>query len=193
MLTLNLLPKTAKDQIRFEKSKRFIVFAGVSVFLSITLFGALLFSTKLYIDIQADPLIKDVEEAQTKYETQKAMELEKDIKLLRARIVQVGNIQSDSVDWLSFFTEFSRLPLEGVTIKSISIGVDNNKDTKQEFIGLRKVILAGHATSRDQGLLVFEDAIQESPDFENLVSPSTNYTRDRDIDFTLTFYIIENK
>jgi len=192
MLALNLLPDQAKEYIRNKKNKRFVTVVGFSVFSILILYGALLFATKIYIDIQLAPLQDEVTREREREEAHQAVELEKEIQLLRSRITQLKDIQESAVKWHSVFVEFSTLPLEGITLKSITVSKDESSSSVGEGVkGLRKVLLAGHAVTRDESLLRFEDAIRENPLFVNLISPSVNHIKARDIDFTLTFFISE--
>lgn len=180
MLTLNLLPPKEKRELRFETNRRFAMFAGVSGLMVLSIFAILLFSTKLYIDIQLEPLEGAIHEERERAEAKRTEEIEKEIQKAREQISHIAAIQQGIFYWSSILKEISRFPLEGIIFSSIALGESGAE---------KNVKIVGYAEDRDHALLGLEEAIKSHPRFYDLDSPSSNWIKERDINFVFSFKI----
>lgn len=180
MLILNLLPPKEKQELMFERNRRFVMFVGVSMFMVFLVFTVLLFSTKLYIDIQLEPFEMAIREERERAETKRTEEIEKEIQKAREQISRITAIQQGISPWSPILKEISRFPLDGIVLSSIALGESGEE---------RNVKIVGYAEDRDHALLGLEEAIKSHPRFYDLDSPSSNWIKERDINFVFSFKI----
>lgn len=184
MLKLNLLSSKQKEELEWEKNRRLAVFSAGVLFILLTFFALLLYSGIFYINIQLEPIETEIEVESAREETQAAKDLEKNIQVFIRRLSSLHEIQENGDDYALLLRELALLPPDDVVVGTITVTETTGKESS-----VGAVRIAGHAETRNQ-VIEFEDAIKQNAHFGNLDSPFSNKNKERDIDFTFTFDII---
>lgn len=179
MLTLNLLPEQYKKAYTMEIRMRFVVFIFISLAVILIVLSALIFSTYLFLKIQANSLQGALDAQKQAASAQPIASLEKDIKSLNAKISVLAKSKSEIFPIAPALEKISLLIKQGAYLKSISL--DN---------ATGKVIIAGFAATRDLVLNLNSDL--SAGDFvkrDSVQNPIQNILKDKKIDFSFDFQL----
>jgi len=177
MIKINLLPAKAKQELSLKNLKRCIVVIGV-FFISLCLLFAI-FLIIIYLVLHS---------AQT--ETQhsnslfsQAQELEEQVHSLNQELSGLINKQLERVDQIQQEQQKSSWVLQ----KLSQISPANTRLSLLE-IEKQKVKIAGFAKTRKSALL-FQQILEQEPQFINLDSPLSNFVKQKNINFFFSFDI----
>lgn len=181
MIKINLLPPQYKTEIEGRKYK-FPIFALLFLSLAILILsiGIILIAQNLqkntlfafenqniayenYLDTDGNKLIED------------------DIKEIESLSGIVSQVLDNRYEWLDILLEINEKLVPGITIRSMSVEKSENK-----------IEMAGFAAGR-QDLLNFEQQLEDSDYFENIILPSSNLISPINISFKLSFNVSEEK
>ncbi|MFH0852676.1 MAG: PilN domain-containing protein [bacterium] len=175
MIKLNLLPPDEKKEIASRNALRRIIAFGSGTLFFIFIFLMLLGSVWLYLSIQLNSIGDLLAKAETNPESQSVQEIKKEVEGINSRLQYLNKLQGQENDYSEKLAKISELIPAGIILKNIS-ATD------------KKISLQGNAASRE-ALLLFEGALNTSPDFKNLDSPLSNFLKETDIEFTFMFEI----
>lgn len=179
MLTLNLLPEHYKAEYALEKSRRLMMFFGVSLCFISAMFLALLYSTHVFLVIQEESLNEALGTRQQAEIGKKLSTLKEQTSTLNAKIGRVKSAYGEVRAHAQVVEGVALLAKPGIYIKSLSLDAQT-----------RTVMLAGFADTRDL-VLAFGDALAKSEFAEpnTLASPITNILKEKSVEYSFTFML----
>jgi len=177
MLTLNLLPPQEKEFLRLEKMSRSAIFVGRLFLFLVCIFAVLLAVTWLYLSAQVQAMNGLVSAGEGGSSSLVARELGAKITDANQKIKLLSDLQN------------SRVPVVDV-LKNLAMAVspEIRFDSIQFDIKKKKVVLTGHASTREQ-LVAFQGKLEGCPLFSEIKSPVSNFIKSEDIDFNFSFSI----
>lgn len=175
MLTLNLLPPEEKKKIQGIQAQRKILGLGGMGLIFILVFLTLLSSIWLFLAIQQNSAETIHQNIQADHQNASFQELENKIKQINERLSYAESLNEHP---LSYPLALERLvALAPSEIKFTSLSFNQNKASLDGFAPVR------------QSLLVFKDALSQSPHFGSIDMPLTNFLKQADTDFIVNFEI----
>ncbi|RJQ30817.1 hypothetical protein C4572_03585 [Candidatus Parcubacteria bacterium] len=172
---MNLLPEENKILYKREYFRRLIVTGGF--FASVLLFSAALALIPVYFFITSYGATLKKEEAHFAERKDKiaSLDLEADIKKINRRIKFIGSGETEKLS--SLFGRVIEKRNSGMAITSLAF-----KQGEMESPG--KMTIMGHAARREQ-LISFENHLKREFGDQKVVSPISNLTKDKDLDFVI--------
>jgi Tfp pilus assembly protein PilN len=178
---INLLPSQAKKELEIERKTRIITILG-SLFLIFLIFlGILLFSVKIYILSQIESQKTLVALESSYVDTPQVKELEKNITDANQKISSLILFYENQVDLTEVLEKISFLSPLNVYLADFNYQKEKNLIT-----------LEGFAETRED-FLEFKKSLEAEKEFSNLYSPISNLVKPTDIDFYITFNLVEGQ
>lgn len=175
MITLNLLPPEEKQKIESVQAQRRILSLASAGLTLILIFLAFLSSIWLFLTVQlnsADLVFKNI---QASSQNEVFKKLESEIKQINEKLDRSEALKKGSRHY-SFALE-KLTELSSYDIKFTSLSVSENK-----------ISLSGLTASRE-ALLAFKDSLSQSPYFDKINMPLSNFLKQTDINFSVSFEI----
>lgn len=174
---INLLPPLEKEKIHSALLKKQVNSLGMLVITVLVGSSIFILNTMVFLKIQARELRQSLSSESLSAEAQEARSLEDTIKNLNALAAKYGRFKSDGVSATDIFSNIEALTPPGAGLTAMSV------DALE-----KKIALSGQAETRDD-VVALENRLKNSPFFERVESPLSNYLDKRDADFSFTFYI----
>ena len=170
MLCINLLPEQEKKTIAFEQWQRIIRFFGISVSMVLLIGIALLAPSYLPLYFQRNALQYSLAIQQDAAKRIHANTIAQDslrIKSIISSLRPYSDIQNNALTLFDLLLTHQ----SGIIITSFSIDKSAH------------VSLAGNASTRNN-LLLFEQRLRDSAQFQDIASPLANIIQEANINFT---------
>ena len=180
--TLNLLPSEDKKRIGRQRFTRFFIYVNVNIAIFLIIGIVLLLPTYFFLFFQNRGAQEFLAMQQQTTKTEQARELETRIQQTNATLERLQtkyNLAQYSLSE-SLANIVAKAPI-GITLTFLSFEKETNH-----------VALRGHALTRGD-LLQFISIIREHPSFHDVESPVENILRDKNISFTLSFTVRNDK
>ena len=181
MKTINLLPKTKQQELRWEgvlHSLTVVIWISVASFAVVMLVQ---YATKLFLDYQTKSVQNQI--AQLNQQVSK-----QDNATLKLKIKNINNVISDYLSlaaaapkWSQVLKAFAKLPPQGIYINSFAVSVPT-----------KAVLISGFAPTREKVIELYNNILQDSQDFYNIDYPLENVAQPTNITFHFTFYVRDN-
>jgi Tfp pilus assembly protein PilN len=166
MITLNLIPPTAKRNLKLTQVYKIIKDLIIFI-LFLTIFVAIiLLLIKMALQNNFNKVVTE-STLTTKY----ANIFNKDVKKFNEYLSAVDKIQQDYIPWSKFLVNLTKLIPENINIKNLDI--DSNK-----------ISITGWAKSRDE-LLLFKNNLENSELFNGVNIPLENLLQKDNVDFNI--------
>ncbi|MDP2676325.1 MAG: hypothetical protein Q8O83_01420 [bacterium] len=180
---INLLPEKAKHGLREERFARFLIVCGVTVSLIVSGGMFLLWIPWITLVLQEHELEKQLRVAQQSPLLMHVEEIEGRLSLLNDRLDAYERNQ-DEILIASRSIDAVRAHVGGgISLLFFSYTRSHGAGSAPQF--------SIEGVARDRGALVaFSDALDAEPMIENVRSPISNFLKESNIVFTLTFEII---
>lgn len=175
---LNLLPPKQRKELRLNLLNQAIAFSGIAIILVILVLALLLLLSWTFLRVNLEEVNKDLFFQQTKAETKEIDGLEKKVKTLNASLIFLDKIQKEQSKSSLFLENLAKDVSSGIQIKNFSMDKSG------------KINLRGYALTRDV-LLTFKNILEEASYVSNFEFPLSNLTKAEDIDFYLSFELVD--
>ncbi len=175
MITLNLLPPDEKQKIESAQAQRKILSLGGAALILILVFLALLSFIWLFLAIQknsADLIYKNI---QANSQSEAFKNFESEAKKLNEKLSRADALVESSNHYSAALKKLTELAPQD--IKFVTFSASQNK-----------VNLEGFAASRDS-LMAFKDSLSQSLYFDKVDMPLSNFLKQTNIDFFVSFEI----
>lgn len=178
MKTINLLPKTKQQELRYE-----IILHGLWVVVSLSLLSFALvflvqFATKFYLQYENYSIKDEVAQLQAQVNKQQNTEIKAKIEAVNNLVSDYQNLAGSSPHWSKVIKAFAPLPPAGLKISSFSIDSVN-----------RTVNINGLSPTRDLVILLYNNILKDSNDFYGIDYPLENVANPVNVSFHFTFNI----
>ena len=185
---INLLPPQEKQKLKAERKKRMTIILWFLVMFSVGLLVLLLFSVKVYLKTQ-------IIAGQDVLANSQGSE-ESGIDLLRERVKKandaITNLRGFYQDKI-YFSEINQrvaelLPSDAY-LTIFSVGAFTREEDKKVESGY-KFSLSGYAPARET-LFAFKNNLEKENRFQNVYFPPVNWVKPTDVEFFVTFEILD--
>jgi len=173
MIEFNLLPPEEKAEINSQKDFKKVLVWGSFSLIFVLIFLAMLSSIWLYLLIQLNSIQSIVNEMEASSQNKTFNDIKKEIDDANQRMQSFDKLQIQGKQYSFYWQKLTESAISGITLKHALIN-----DTK--------VVIEGRAATREI-LLSFKDALKNSAYFQNLNIPLSNFLKQNNIDFSLTF------
>ena len=169
MLTLNIIPKSLKDEIKLQ-----ITYLKLKNLLAFLLFLALIYSTafvalSFVLEMHSINLVH-----RTNIATRSNDDFSKQVRSINSDVGIVESIQSGYTEWSYMMENLMKTIPRDISISQFTA----NKNTNL-------VTINGLARTRDS-LLDLKELLEASPNYENVEFPIKNLLQKENINFTIT-------
>lgn len=173
MITLNLLPPEEKRELKSQQMLRRISVFGASSLLYIVVFLVLLSTVRWSLQIQLkaiEEISKKIEESDQNRDFQK---FKQEVDQINRQLKYFFQLHEETINYSTAITQLTEKAIPGIEFRQLSLNG-------------QKVSLGGRANNRDT-LIMFKEALVNSPDFQNLDVPLSNFLQQNNIDFSFNF------
>lgn len=180
--SLNLLPPEDQQRVGRDRLIRFFTYTNSVIFIILLVGNTLLLPTYFFLFFQERGARELLAAQQQTAHTEQTRETEARITQINAALARFQKSYTPAKDSLaaSITSSITNAPA-GITLSFFSF----EKETGA-------IILRGHALTRND-LLQYISLIREHPSFSRVESPVENILRDKNISFTLSFSIRNEK
>lgn len=180
--SLNLLPPEDKKRVGHQRLIRFFIYVNIIIAILLIIGNILLLPTYFFLFFQNRGAKEILAAQQQTAQTEQAHEIETRIQQINTALDRLKAKYSTPKDSLTeSITDIITKAPPGITLTFLSF----EKETS-------RVLVRGHAETRDE-LSRFVSAIREYPSFRDVQSPVENILRDKNVSFTLSFTIFNEK
>ena len=180
MIDLNLLSPKSKKEIRSIKTFFIIKTISFRVASLLLLISTVLIFSFFLLNIQIKSLDSLLELELDIKEKEKIASIGEATKDLNQQINLASSVQNEYILWTEFISNFTQLVPDGIIIKTVNF---NNLTNSFSVTGI--------ADTRE-ALLEFEERLDQSVYFENIVSPISNLTQRESINFDISASLTDN-
>ncbi len=180
---INLLPPEEKEVLLLDKKKKIIIILWFLVLFFLLCLILVLFSTKVYLQIQAESqknLLNETKEEIGKTEFQNFQEKVYSINLT---LTKLDSFYREKVYFSEVFSKISEILPQEMYLTNFS--ANSISDKEREYI---RISLSGFAPTAEK-LQEFRKNLKEESGFKNSNFPLSNWEKLTDIDFYVTFEI----
>ena len=183
MLAFNLLPPARQQQRDFQKKLEKALLYGKLV-LGLTAMSSLFtLFVFVYLKHQADALVFTLNAQKNDEKNSEIANIQKDAQVFNEELKNF-DAQLPKRKWSSLLISLASLTPKGISL--IGIARAQEKNQKSEIID--RLTMNGKALTR-QHLISFQNALEASPLFSNVVLPLSNFEKQKDISFSITLQI----
>lgn len=172
MLTINLIPKKLKDELKLQRLSKSIDKILITLVLFFVVIVSLLYTTIFYMQSHLE-LFQIIASDASKNTESYVVEL----TTINKNTEFIQTIQADHSRWSLFFAAIEKLINPGMTVNTITL----DKETKA-------ITIAAHANTRDD-LLKFKSNLEETKLLNDIVFPIKTLFEKEDINFSINAQI----
>ena len=178
MKTINLLPKTRQEELRYENILHGII---VLIWLSAASFVLVFlaqFGAKLYIQGRTQNIQGSIQTLQSQISKQNNDALNGQITALNNTITDYASLTAGAPQWSRAIIALTPLPPAGVVINSFSADAST-----------RQASITGFSPTRDLVIQLYNNIASDSKDFTNIDYPLENVVNPVKVTFHFEFTI----
>lgn len=178
MKSINLLPKTRQQELRYEA---LLGKAYTIVCISFATFALVFlsqFAIKLYLQKQLQQVNFVSEQIKKQIDKEDNAQIKNKIKQINGQIADYKNLVDNSPRWSKMIKAFSKLPPKGVKIFSMSV------DENQKIVSVN-----GFSPTRELVIEFYDRINADSVNFFGLEKFLENISKPTDISFHLSFQL----
>lgn len=178
MKTINLLPKARQQELGYEITLHSMwVITGLTIASFAVVFAAQ-FSTKLYLEIQAQSIKGQITQLQSQVNKQENAQVKAQVKAVNDVILDYKNLADSSPKWSKVIKAFVKLPPDGVKVDSFTVD------------GTTKLVnITGKAPTRELVIQLYNNILADSGEFYNINYPLENIALPTDVSYHFTFSV----
>jgi hypothetical protein len=136
------------------------------------------FSTKLYLEIQAQSIKSQIVQLQGQVNKQENAQVKAQVKGVNDIISDYKNLADASPKWSRVIKAFVKLPPDGVKVSSFSV----EAATKQ-------VNIVGTAPTRELVIQLYNNILADTAEFSNINYPLENIASPTNVNYHFTFTV----
>lgn len=174
---INLLPLKLKQELSRERTKKIVIILGILILSGLICLVLILLSIKIYIQGQADYEKTLYELKQEQFKNSQTQEIQKEIIEHNENLLKISTFYQNQIDFTEIIEKITIMLPVGVYLDSISYQNE-------------QISISGYAPDRDS-LLEFKEKLDQDDYFEITVFPSSSWIKSIDIDFSLSFKLIQ--
>lgn len=178
---INLLPEREKEELLIERSRRLLFILEILFLLFLICFSLILFSIRIHIDgeFESQRILVDSEEKE--FQFSEYQKLETEVQFLNRNLTNIKSFYQTQPDITGILEKINEtLPAE-LYLNQLSL--------RRLLSGEYEVSIAGFSPERE-GLFKFKKNLESENQFKEIYFPPVNWTEPTDIDFNLTFKVI---
>ncbi len=178
MKTINLLPKTRQQELRYE-----IILHSLWVVVNLSLVSFILvflaqFATKFYLQYEDNAIKQQVAQLQSQVNKQQNTEIKAKIAAVNNLVSDYLNLANSSPHWSKVIKAFAPLPPPGVKISTFTINP------------IQKTInITGLSPTRDLVIALYNNILRDTDDFYGIDYPLENVVNPVNVNYHFTFKI----
>lgn len=188
---LNLLPPAEKYFLQKEKNLKSLLILGLVLLFGLMCFSLMLLSINIYIAGQANA--EDIVMKQVKEQAGKLgfADVEDKIRACNKSINDINSFYHNRIEMSGLIERISGILPSGIQLSYFSFSAVE-ETIKEESSGkakkkiIREISISGFAPSREN-LFELKQVLESQQDFSNVYFPASNWTKPKDIDFSLKF------
>jgi Tfp pilus assembly protein PilN len=174
---LNLLLRKDRYDLKKEYSLRFwVIMCAVSI-VAIVIFMVLLFSINIFVWVENQRVINQLETVSGADNTQKREEVH---EMTRDINKQINVFKKTQPEYSGYLTQILNAQPAGVGITSIDFSKSIEQDKE-----ILKVTIQGQSGLRDN-MVLYTRNLRQVPQFKNVNLPLSNLTQDTNVNFRIT-------
>jgi len=174
MLNLNLLPPSAKKELRIERINRQVFVYGSLILGILIIFTLCLGLINLFLFFQTKSLENQIIQTEAHLQMKQVQEFEESIKTFNQALMDLDQLQTSQIAYSSILEQLTQLIPPSLQIHTLSL--DNTGQIR----------LTGYVPTREQ-LLNLKQNLEDSTDFIQIEFPLSNLVKSKEIDFNLNF------
>jgi len=182
---INLLPPEEKRDLLAENKRRTILILLVLVLFFLSVLVLILFSVKTYLQIEAISQKALLLETEKKPQQPEVQGFQEKVNLINQNLTKLSNFYKQKIYFSDILERVSQILPTQIYLNNFSATLSTAE--KEPTI---KIALSGFAVNRDV-LLEFKQNLEKESDFKNFNFSSINRVKPIDIDFFVTFEIIQ--
>ena len=180
---INLLPPEEKEKILLEKKKRMVIILWILGLFFLVCLILILFSVKIYLQIQVETQKTLLSEAEMKFGQSEARELHEKINSINSTLTRLDSFYQEKIYLVEILEKISKILPKKTYLTKLSAIFSKN----EEEFGFT-ISLSGFAPTRE-ALFEFKKNLEEENCFKEVYFPPANWVQATDIDFLVTFKI----
>lgn len=180
MIKLNLLPPIEKKYYKIETYRRFVIFFSIGIFIIFTIFIGLLFFNYIFVSLQLEPVVRQLEIEKATEKAKKIADFENQIKETNKKIALLTNIKKQSN------------PIMPLIEKIINDSMSKNSYLTNLLINRPEKIgsVKGFSLTRSQVINIQKNLIANMF-LSEIKSPYSNFLKQTNIDFVFDFKLTQ--
>jgi len=178
---INLLPKSEKEFLQIEETKKLIVILGAVVLGSLICLILILFSVKIYISGQAESQRIILLEAEKEFKQSESQILQEKINWANLTFSQLSSFYQQKLNFTEVLEKISKTLPPGIYLTNLSL----NPLTGEQDFKAAQISLSGFAPDRET-LFEFKKTLESEVNFKEIYFPPTNWIKPAEIDFNIT-------
>jgi len=178
MKTINLLPKSRQEELRYEILLHSLWFVIILSLLSFAMVFLAQFGAKFYLQYQAVAIKDQISQLQIQVNQQQNADIKTKIQSINGLISDYNNLANNSPKLSRVIKAFAPLPPAGVKINSFA--VDPTAKT---------ISITGTSPTRDLVIKLYNNILLDTKDFSNIDYPLENVVEPTNVNFHFTFNI----
>ena len=179
---INLLPPVEKEELLLEKKKRITIILWLLVLFFLLCLILILFSVKIYLQIQAESQKTLLDEAREEFGQSEIQDFREEINSVNLTLTKLNSFYQQKTYFSKILERISGILPQGIYLTNFSAVFGAEKG---EYI---EVSLSGLSPTADS-LFEFKGNLEKESDFEDIYFPPSNWVKLIDINFLATFKI----
>ena len=175
---LNLLPPKQKKELKLDLLNQIIVAFGMAVILVIFVLALIFVIALVFLNINLAQTEKELDSWRAKPEIKELESLEKKVSEVNRELDFLEEYQKERMEFSLILENLAQDVPSGIRFNNLSIEKS------------KKVTIRGHALTRDI-LLIFKNTLENASYVSNFEFPLSNLIKSEDVDFNLSFNLVE--
>lgn len=179
---INLLPPKEKEEILQEENWKLFMILGMLLLIFLVSLLLILFSIKIFIIGEVDVQKILFAEREKEFKNTQMQNLQNNLTDFNKKLSQLDSFYQNQSNLSEILEEISKTLPSGVYLNNLSVVPQKEEDAG--FI----CNLSGFSSDR-QTLLTLKGNLEKEKNFQEVFSPSSNWVKPTDINFTVNFKI----
>ncbi len=179
---INLLPPVEKEELLLEKKKRITIILWLLVLFFLLCLMLILFSVRIYLQIQAESQKTLLEEARKEFGQSRIQDFREEINSVNLNLTKLNSFYQQKTYFSEILEKISGILPQKIYLTNFSAAFSIEEG------GYIEVSLSGFAPTADS-LFEFKENLGKESDFKDIYFPPSNWVKLIDINFLATFKI----
>jgi len=184
---INLLPPRERKENNLRRQKRMVLTSGLILLIFLVALILILYSTKIYIQSQAEYQESLLKVQKEKEETTKISSIEEDFNKYNTRIARINAFYENQDPVSGILKEISEILPSGLYLNSFSYREMKPRGEKEYQI---QVSVSGFSPTREKLHRLATERMEEKKEWEEIYFPPSNWVQgEKNIDFNFSFEV----